>query len=311
MRVIGVLCLSLCLLADAVCAFSNVGSRSVSPSASWGARTKAASRRSVRAGRSSLCMKYTVVLIRHGESTWNKENRFTGWVDVPLSEKGLAEATEGGKLLAEAGFTFDVAYTSVLRRAIKTLWTVLEQMDLMYIPIVNLWRLNERHYGALQGLNKQETVDKHGKDQVLVWRRSYDIPPPALDEDSQYYPGNDPTYASVDKQDLPFTESLKLTEDRFMPDWENAMAPAIRDGKKLLIAAHGNTLRALVKHLDGISEDEITGLNIPTGVPLVYELDEDLKPIPHPDAIAPLQGRYLGDQESIKARIGAVASQTK
>jgi len=260
---------------------------------------------------SALEMKYTVVLIRHGESTWNNENRFTGWVDVPLSEKGLGEAQEGGKLLKEAGYTFDIAYTSVLKRAIKTLWTVLEECDLMYIPIVNLWRLNERHYGALQGLNKQETVDKHGKDQVLVWRRSYDIPPPPLDESNEYYPGNDPTYANVEKSELPYTESLKITEDRFMPDWENVMVPAIKSGKKIIIAAHGNTLRALVKHLDGISEDEICGLNIPTAVPLVYELDEDMKPIPHPDAIAPLQGHYLGDQEDIRARIGAVASQTK
>jgi 2,3-bisphosphoglycerate-dependent phosphoglycerate mutase len=181
----------------------------------------------------------------------------------------------------------------------------------MYIPIVNTWRLNERHYGALQGLNKQETVDKHGKDQVLVWRRSYDIPPPPLDESSVYYPGNDPMYADVPKKDLPLTESLKLTEDRFLVEWENVIGPKIKEGKKVIIAAHGNTLRALVKHLDGISSDEITGLNIPTGVPLIYELDEDLKPIPHPDGIAPLTGRYLGNLEEVKQRIGAVASQTK
>lgn len=261
---------------------------------------------------SSLGMKYTVVLVRHGESTWNKENRFTGWVDVPLSEKGEKEAKAGGKLLREAGYTFDVAYTSTLKRAIKTLWIVLEQMDLMYIPIVNNWRLNERHYGALQGLNKQETVDKHGKDQVLIWRRSYDIPPPAIeDESDENFPGNDPRYANVEKSELPFTESLKLTEDRFMGDWEKVFIPEIKAGKKLLIAAHGNTLRALVKHLDGISEDEITGLNIPTGVPLVYELDDDMKPIKHPDSIAPLSGLYLGNLEEVKARIGAVASQTK
>lgn len=251
-----------------------------------------------------LQMAHTLVLIRHGESTWNNENRFTGWVDVPLSEKGLKEAKAGGTMLREAGFKFDIAYTSTLKRAIKTLWIVLEEMDLMYIPIVNTWRLNERHYGALQGLNKQETVDKHGKDQVLVWRRSYDIPPPELDEDNEYYPGNDPTYADVDKADLPFTESLKITEDRFMVDWENVIAPDIKSGKKLIIAAHGNTLRALVKHLDNISSDEICGLNIPTGVPLIYELDDDLKPIPQDDAIAPLTGRYLGDQDEIKARIG-------
>eukprot|EP00978_Attheya_sp_CCMP212_P048090 scaffold472470_cov86-Attheya_sp.AAC.1 len=259
-----------------------------------------------------LNMKYTLVLIRHGESTWNQENRFTGWVDVPLNEKGLKEAHAGGNLLREEGFTFDVAYTSVLKRAIKTLWTVLEELDLMYIPIVNMWTLNERHYGGLQGLNKQETVDKHGKDQVLVWRRSYDIPPPECEESSEYYPGNDKKYAGVkDKSRLPFTESLKLTEERFMPDWLNVIAPEVKAGKKILIAAHGNTLRALVKHLDGISSDEITGLNIPTGIPLVYELDEDLKPIPHPDAIGPLSGRYLGNQEEIQARIGAVMAQTK
>ena len=176
---------------------------------------------------------------------------------------------------------------------------------------MNSWRLNERHYGALQGLNKQETVDKYGMDQVLIWRRSYDIPPPELDESNEHYPGNDPRYADIDKKDLPLSESLKLTGERFMVDWENVLVPQIKSGKRILIAAHGNTLRALVKHLDGISEDEITGLNIPTGVPLVYELDEDLNPIPSPDAIAPLQGRYLGDQEEVKARIGAVASQTK
>jgi 2,3-bisphosphoglycerate-dependent phosphoglycerate mutase len=256
-------------------------------------------------------MKYTVVLVRHGESTWNEENRFTGWYNCPLSEKGTGEALQGAKLLREEGFSFDVAYTSTLQRAIKTLWIILEEMSLMYIPIINTWRLNERHYGALQGLNKQETVDKHGKDQVLVWRRSYDIPPPELDESSEHYPGNDPMYADVSKEDLPLTESLKLTEDRFMVEWENEIGPLIKSGKKVIIAAHGNTLRALVKHLDNISSDEITGLNIPTGVPLVYELDEDLKPIPNADGIAPLTGRYLGDLEEVKQRIGAVASQTK
>jgi len=264
-----------------------------------------------RRNKNQLCMKHTLVLVRHGESTWNKENLFTGWADCPLSEKGIEEATAGGKLLKDAGYTFDVAYTSTLKRAIKTLWIVLEQMDLMYIPIVNTWRLNERHYGALQGLNKQETVDKYGKDQVLIWRRSYDIPPPDLDETSEHYPGNDPRYVNVDKQDLPYAESLKLTEDRFMVDWEETLVPEIKSGKKIVIAAHGNTLRALVKHLDGISEDDITGLNIPTGVPLVYELDDDMKPIAHADAIAPLQGHYLGDLEEVKARIGAVVAQTK
>jgi len=262
-------------------------------------------------GNSKLCMKYTVVLVRHGESTWNNENRFTGWYDCPLSEKGEQEAMEGGKLLAEAGFTFDKAYTSTLKRAIKTLWLVMEQLDLMYIPIINNWRLNERHYGSLQGLNKQETVDKHGKDQVLIWRRSYDIPPPPCDKDSEHYPVNDPCYAQIPHESLPFSESLADTEKRFMVEWCAEIAPAIMRGEKLLIAAHGNTLRALVKHLDGISADEICGLNIPTGVPLVYELDKDLKPIAHPDAIGPLKGRYLGDQAAIRERIGAVAAQTK
>lgn len=265
----------------------------------------------VRSSRICLDMKYTIVLVRHGESTWNDENRFTGWYDCPLSEKGLNEAHDGGKLIKEAGYTFDVAYTSTLKRAIKTLWVILEELDLMYIPIVNTWRLNERHYGALQGLNKQETVDKHGKDQVLIWRRSYDIPPPPCEETSEYYPGNDKMYANVDKAELPFTESLELTEARFMVDWENVLAPEIKSGKKILIAAHGNTLRALVKHLDNISKDEITDLNIPTGVPLVYELDEDLKPIKHKDSIYPLQGHYLGNQADIQKRIGAVMAQTK
>lgn len=261
---------------------------------------------------SRLCMKYTLVLIRHGESTWNNENKFTGWVDCPLSEKGEKEAIAGGKLLKDAGFAFDKAYTSTLKRAIKTLWLVLEQVDLMYIPIVNTWRLNERHYGALQGLNKQETVDKHGKEKVLVWRRSYDVPPPPVDESSEYWGGNDEMYSGVeDKSVLPFSESLKTTEERFMPDWENVYVPDIKSGKKLLIAAHGNTLRALVKHLDGISSDDITGLNIPTGVPLVYELDENMKPIKHPDSIDPLSGYYLGNLDEVRARIGAVMAQTK
>lgn len=256
-------------------------------------------------------MKYTLVLVRHGESTWNEENRFTGWYDCPLSTKGLQEAQQGAKLLKEEGFTFDIAYTSTLQRAIKTLWIILEELHLMYIPIKNTWRLNERHYGALQGLNKQETVAKHGKDQVLVWRRSYDIPPPELDTSSEYYPGNDPMYKDVPRSLLPLTESLKLTEDRFMVEWEAELAPLIKSGKKVIIAAHGNTLRALVKHLDNISKDEIPELNIPTGVPLVYELDDNLKPIKSPQAIAPLSGRYLGNQEEIKQRIGAVAAQTK
>lgn len=260
---------------------------------------------------SALSMKYTLVLVRHGESTWNNENKFTGWVDCPLSEAGEAESHACGKLLREAGFSFDKAYTSTLKRAIKTLWIILEELDQMYIPILHTWRLNERHYGALQGLNKQQTVDKHGKEQVLIWRRSYDIPPPDIDESSEYFPGNDPMYKDVPVEDLPKAESLKLTEDRVMQEWESILVPEIKSGKKLLIAAHGNTLRALVKHLDNISPDEITGLNIPTGVPLIYELDEDIKPIPHPDAIFPLTGHYLGNQEEIQQRIGAVLAQTK
>jgi len=254
---------------------------------------------------------HTLVLVRHGESTWNEANLFTGWADVPLSKRGVEEAQAAGQLLKESGLSFDIAYTSTLSRAIKTLWIVLEEMDLMYLPIVHTWRLNERHYGALQGLNKQETVDKYGKDQVLVWRRSYDIPPPALDASSEHYPGNDVRYANVPSDLLPFTESLKLTEERFMVDWENTFAPAIKDGKRLLIAAHGNTLRALVKHLDNISAEAICELNIPTGVPLIYELDDDLKPIPQQGAIAPLSGRYLGNLEEVKARILGVANQTK
>lgn len=260
---------------------------------------------------SRLSMKYTLVLVRHGESTWNNENRFTGWVDCPLSTKGEDEARNGGKLLKEEGYKFDVCYTSTLKRAIKTLWIILEETNQMYIPIVNSWRLNERHYGALQGLNKQETVAKHGKEKVLEWRRSYDIPPPPVTEDSEYFPGNDPMYKDVPRNLLPKAESLKLTEARFMSDWENVYVPEIKSGKKLLIAAHGNTLRALVKHLDNISAETITELNIPTGIPLVYELDESLRPIRHPDAIWPLSGHYLGNQDEVKQRIGAVLAQTK
>jgi len=209
------------------------------------------------------------------------------------------------------GLKFDVAYTSTLRRAIHTLWLALEEMDMMHTPIVNTWRLNERHYGDLQGLNKQETVDKHGKEKVMLWRRSYDVPPPELDESSVHWPGNDERYADVPRADLPKAESLKLTEERFMKDWNDRLVPAIKSGKRVLIAAHGNTLRALVKHLDNISSDEITGLNIPTGVPLIYDLDEDLRPVKRADAIEPLSGSYLGNQEEIRARIGAVAAQTK
>jgi len=243
-----------------------------------------------------------VVLLRHGESTWNKENRFTGWTDVDLSEKGIEEARQAGNLLKEGGYTFDIAYTSVLKRAIRTLWIALDIMDLMWIPEVKHWRLNERHYGALQGLNKAEMAVKFGDEQVRVWRRSYDTPPPALELDDARFPGFDPRYQDVPKEDLPRSESLKDTVARFLPYWYETIVPTIQAGKKVIIAAHGNSLRALVKHLDNIPEDEIVGLNIPTGVPLVYELDDDLKPITH---------YYLGDQEAIQKAIQAVANQGK
>jgi 2,3-bisphosphoglycerate-dependent phosphoglycerate mutase len=245
---------------------------------------------------------YKLVLIRHGESEWNKLNLFTGWTDVDLTEKGIAEAKEGGKQLKEGGFTFDIAFTSVLKRAIKTLNLVLEEMGMDWLPVVKDWRLNERHYGALQGLNKAETAEKYGDDQVLVWRRSYDVPPPSLEENDERYPANDPRYKYVDKSDIPLTESLKLTVDRFLPFWHDTIAPTIKSGNKVIIAAHGNSLRALVKYLDNVSEEEIVKLNIPTGVPLVYELDKNLKPIKH---------YYLGDQEAIAAAINAVAKQTE
>lgn len=245
---------------------------------------------------------YKVVLIRHGESVWNKLNLFTGWTDVDLSEKGIQEANEGGKVLNDEGYTFDIAFTSVLKRAIKTLNIVMDQMDLHWIPVVKNWRLNERHYGALQGLNKAETAEKYGKEKVLEWRRSFDTPPPALEETDDRYPGKDPRYADLTKEELPLTESLKLTIDRFLPYWHDTIAPAIKSGKKVVIVAHGNSLRALVKYLDNISEEEIVGLNIPTGVPLVYELDENLKPIKH---------YYLGDQDKIEAAINSVAKQTE
>eukprot|EP01041_Mallomonas_annulata_P005780 gene5780-11680_t len=254
---------------------------------------------------------HTLVLLRHGESTWNDENRFTGWADVPLSKSGQREAEEAGKLMKEAGFQFDIAYTSYLKRAIKTLWVSLEALDLMYIPVVHSWRLNERHYGGLQGLDKKETVARHGKDQVQVWRRSYDIPPPVCETTSEFYPGNDKKYAKIPKEQLPFTESLKDTEARVMVDWKDTIAPQVSAGKKVIIAAHGNTLRALVKYLDNIPKEDITELNIPTGVPLIYKLDADLKPIKSPLAIGPLNGQYLGDQEKIRARIMGVVNQTK
>jgi len=243
-----------------------------------------------------------VVLLRHGESTWNKENKFTGWTDVDLSEKGIKEAKEAGILLKKEGYVFDVAFTSVLKRAIRTLWLALDEMDLMWIPVYRSWRLNERHYGALQGLNKSETAKKFGDKQVLIWRRSYDIPPDALKKDDPRYPGNDPRYKAMDEKDIPLTECLKDTVTRFLPYWHETIAPAIKSGKKVLIAAHGNSLRALVKYLDNISDEEIVKLNIPTGIPLVYELDKDLKPI---------KNYYLGDQEKVKKAMSSVANQGK
>ena len=245
---------------------------------------------------------YKLVLIRHGESTWNQENRFTGWVDVDLTEKGAKEAIQAGALLAEAGFTFDIAYTSVLKRAIRTLWHVQDEMDLMWIPVVHSWRLNERHYGALAGLNKAETAKKYGDEQVLVWRRSYDTPPPALEPTDERTSFNDPRYAKVPRDQLPLTECLKDTVARVVPLWTESIAPAIRAGKQIVIAAHGNSIRALVKYLDNVPDDEIVGLNIPNGIPLVYELDENLKPLGH---------RYLGDPEAIAKAQAAVASQGK
>jgi len=244
-----------------------------------------------------------VVLLRHGESVWNKENRFTGWTDVPLSPKGIDEAHEAGKRLKNEGYIFDVAFSSVLKRAIKTLWISLEEMDLFWIPIYNSWRLNERMYGALQGLDKSETAAKHGEDQVKIWRRSYDIAPPPLSEDDSRYPGRDPRYKDLPKNQIPKTECLKDTVERFLPYWHETIAPAIKQGKKVLIAAHGNSLRALVKYLDNVSEQEILELNIPTGIPLVYELDaHTLKPIKH---------YYLATDEEVQKAIAAVASQGK
>lgn len=222
-----------------------------------------------------------LVLLRHGESTWNQENRFTGWTDVDLTEKGRAEATHAGKLLLEHGFTFDLAYTSVLKRAIRTLFITLDVMDCLWIPVIKSWRLNERHYGALQGLNKAETAEKHGDEQVHIWRRSYDIRPPALTQDDDRYPGKFPQYAHLQSSEIPLTESLKDTVERFLPYWNETIVPTLNEGKKVLIAAHGNSLRALVKHLDNISDSDIPHLNIPTGQPLVYELDDSLKPQKH------------------------------
>ena len=241
-------------------------------------------------------------LLRHGESIWNKANKFTGWTDVDLSEKGIEEAKEAGRVLRKEGYTFEVAFTSVLKRAIRTLWIALDEMDLMWIPVYRSWRLNERHYGALQGLNKAEMAVKFGEDQVLVWRRSYDTPPPALEKTDKRYPGNYPMYKDMDEKDIPLTECLKDTVARFLPYWHDTVAPAIKSGKKVLIAAHGNSMRALVKYLDKVSDEAIVKLNIPTGIPLVYELNSDLIPIKH---------YYLGDQENVKKAIASVASQGK
>jgi 2,3-bisphosphoglycerate-dependent phosphoglycerate mutase len=243
-----------------------------------------------------------LVLLRHGESLWNRENRFTGWTDVDLSEQGREEARRAGRLLREEGYAFDVAYTSVLKRAIKTLWLALEEMDLMWIPIHNSWRLNERHYGALQGLNKAEMAEKFGEAQVLVWRRSYDTPPPALEATDPRHPGSDPRYAALAPGEIPRTECLKDTVARFLPYWHETIAPAVQSGRRVLIAAHGNSLRALVKYLDDVSETDIIGLNIPTAIPLVYELDGALKPLRH---------YYLGDPSMVDAAVKAVANQGK
>jgi 2,3-bisphosphoglycerate-dependent phosphoglycerate mutase len=243
---------------------------------------------------------HKVVLLRHGESTWNKENRFTGWTDVDLTETGRQEAAAAGGLLKAEGFTFDLAFTSTLKRAIRTLWIACDEMDLLWIPVEKSWRLNERHYGALQGLNKAETAAQHGEAQVKIWRRSYDIPPPPLSPDDPRHPGRDPRYANLAPDELPLTESLKDTVARFVPYWESTIAPAIRSGRRVLIAAHGNSLRALVKYLDNISDEKIVELNIPTGIPLVYELD---------DSLASKGSRYLGDEETARKAAEAVARQ--
>ena len=253
-----------------------------------------------------------LILVRHGESEWNLQNRFTGWVDVPLSPKGHEEVIAAGKLVKTENLKFDVAFTSVLKRAIRSLDHILEESDQMYVPVTKAYELNERHYGALQGLDKQQTVDQHGKEQVLVWRRSYDVPPPTVDTNSEYHPSNDPRYVKTGvKFEENFTESLKLTLERVLPFYKENIVPHLENGETVIVAAHGNSLRALVKHLDGIGEGEIASLNIPTGTPLVYELDDELKPIPQVGAVAPLTGRYLGDAAAIEARVQAVKSQTK
>jgi len=250
----------------------------------------------------SMVTAYKLVLLRHGQSTWNLENRFTGWTDVGLTEQGEREAYQSGQQLLKEGFTFDIAYTSVLKRAIKTLWIVMEEMDLEWLPVVRAWQLNERHYGALQGLNKAEMATKFGEEQVKIWRRSYSTPPPALDLDDSRYPGFDRRYAGLTEAELPRCESLKDTVARMLPYWHSTIAPVVKSGQRVLIAAHGNSLRALVKYLDNISDDEIPGLNIPTGIPLVYELDSDLRPVTH---------YYLGDPDEIKKAAQAVANQGK
>ena len=245
---------------------------------------------------------YKIVLLRHGESTWNKENRFTGWIDVDLSEKGIEEAKKAGQTLKKEGYVFDVAYTSVLKRAIHTLWNVLDEMDLTWIPVHRSWRLNERHYGALAGLNKSETAAKHGEEQVKIWRRSFDIPPPPLDPTDPRFPTKDPRYAGLDPLVLPATESLKTTIDRVLPYWHDVLVPTIRSGKRVAIAAHGNSLRALIKYLDNLSDEAIVALNVPTAVPLVYELDTNLRPI---------KNYYLADPDELKKLMDAVANQGK
>ena len=247
-------------------------------------------------------MIHKLVLIRHGESTWNKENRFTGWTDVDLSEQGLQEAKSAGEVLKSEGYTFDLAFTSVLKRAIRTLWITLDGLDLMWIPVERSWRLNERHYGALQGLNKSETAAKFGEDQVKIWRRSYDVPPPVLEKTDPRYPGSDPKYKNLTEAELPLTECLKDTVARVIPYWEQRIAPLVKAGNKIIIAAHGNSLRAMVKFLDKIPDDEIVGVNIPTGTPLVYELDDNLNPLKH---------YYLGNAEEIAKKELAVANQGK
>jgi 2,3-bisphosphoglycerate-dependent phosphoglycerate mutase len=246
--------------------------------------------------------KYKIVLVRHGQSTWNLENRFTGWTDVGLTEQGVKEAHSAGQLLRDNNYSFDMAYTSVLRRALQTLWIVLQEMSLEWIPVVNAWQLNERHYGALQGLNKAETAKQYGEAQVKIWRRSYDVPPPSLEWNDERHPHFDPRYAGLSKEQLPSTESLKITLERVLPYWHGTIAPTIKTGKRLLIAAHGNSIRALVKYLDHVSEEEITELNIPTGIPLVYELDADLNAVTH---------YYLADEETVRKAAEAVANQGK